>query len=114
VLMLGPVCLVLGLMRSKQSEAGRGPRLHQMAPWFILVFLVLMAVRSLGWLPEAILPPLQASVSALTLIAMAALGLMVDPRAVARAGPRVAAVAALSALLIGLLALAVIAFLPLG
>ena len=111
---LGPVCLVLGLMRSKQSEAGRGPRLHQMAPWFILVFLVLMAVRSLGWLPEAILPPLQASVSALTLIAMAALGLMVDPRAVARAGPRVAAVAALSALLIGLLALAVIAFLPLG
>ncbi|RSB47995.1 YeiH family protein [Brevundimonas sp. 357] len=114
VLMLGPVCLVLGLMRSKQSEAGRGPKLHQMAPWFILVFLVLMAVRSLGWLPEAILPPLQASVSALTLIAMAALGLMVDPRAVARAGPRVAAVAALSALLIGLLALAVIAFLPLG
>lgn len=114
VLMLGPVCLVLGLMRSKQSEAGRGPKLHQMAPWFILVFLVLMAVRSLGWLPEAILPPLQASVSALTLIAMAALGLMVDPRAVVRAGPRVAAVAALSALLIGLLALAVIAFLPLG
>ncbi len=114
VLMLGPVCLVLGLMRSKQSEAGRGPRLRQMAPWFILVFLALMAVRSLGWLPEAILPPLQVSVSALTLIAMAALGLMVDPRAVVRAGPRVAAVAALSALLIGLLALGVIALLPLG
>jgi uncharacterized integral membrane protein (TIGR00698 family) len=114
VLMLGPVCLVLGLMRSKQGEAGRGPRLHQMAPWFILVFLALMAGRSLGWLPEAVLPPLQVSVSALTLIAMAALGLMVDPRAVVRAGPRVAAVAALSALLIGLLALAVIAFLPLG
>ncbi|HCW48769.1 MAG TPA: putative sulfate exporter family transporter, partial [Brevundimonas sp.] len=69
---------------------------------------------SLGWLPEAILPPLQVSVSALTLIAMAALGLMVDPRAVVRAGPRVAAVAALSALLIGVLALGVIAFLPLG
>jgi len=51
---------------------------------------------------------------ALTLIAMAALGLMVDPRAVVRAGPRVAAVAALSALLIGVLALGVIAFLPLG
>ena len=114
VLMLGPACLVLGLMRSKQSEAGRGPRLYQMAPWFILVFLALMAVRSLGWLPEAILPPLQVSVSALTLIAMAALGLMVDPRAVVRAGPRVAAVAALSALLIGLLALGVIALLPLG
>ncbi|WP_415288560.1 putative sulfate exporter family transporter [Brevundimonas sp. S1H14] len=114
VLMLGPVCLVLGLMRSKQAAGGRGPKLHQMVPWFILVFLALMAVRSLGWLPEAILPPLQVSVSALTLIAMAALGLMVDPRAVVRAGPRVAAVAALSALLIGVLALGVIAFLPLG
>ncbi|HAL07583.1 MAG TPA: putative sulfate exporter family transporter [Brevundimonas sp.] len=114
VLMLGPVCLALGLMRSKQAAGGRGPKLHQMAPWFILVFLALMAARSLGWLPEAILPPLQVSVSALTLIAMAALGLMVDPRAVVRAGPRVAAVAALSALLIGVLALGVIGFLPLG
>lgn len=114
VLMLGPVCLVLGLLRSGKAEAGRGPKLHQMAPWFILVFLALMAARSLGWLPEAVLPPLQASVSALTLIAMAALGLMVDPRAVVRAGPRVAAVAALSALLIGTLALAVITLLPLS
>ena len=114
VLMLGPVCLVLSLMRSKQAAGGRGPKLHQMAPWFILVFLALMAARSLGWLPEAVLPPLQVSVSALTLIAMAALGLMVDPRAVLRAGPRVAAVAALSALLIGLLALGVIALIPLG
>ncbi|MEN5112719.1 putative sulfate exporter family transporter [Brevundimonas diminuta] len=114
VLMLGPVCLILGLMRSKQAGGGRGPKLHQMAPWFILVFLALMAVRSLGWLPEAILPPLQVSVSALTLIAMAALGLMVDPRAVLRAGPRVAAVAALSALLIGTLAVGVLTVMPLG
>jgi uncharacterized integral membrane protein (TIGR00698 family) len=114
VLMLGPICLVLGLLRSGKVEGAKRPRLHHMAPWFILVFLALMAVRSLGWLPEAILPPLQVSVSALTLIAMAALGLMVDPRAVVRAGPRVAAVAALSALLIGLLALGVIALIPLG
>ena len=114
VLMLGPVCLVLGLMRSKQSGTGRGPKLRQMAPWFILAFLALMAARSLGGLPEAVLPPLQVSVSALTLIAMAALGLTVDPRAVVRAGPRVAAVAALSALLIGVLGLGVIAVLPLG
>lgn len=114
VLMLGPVCLILGLLRSGKADGARAPKLHQMAPWFILVFLALMAARSLGWLPEVVLPPLQASVSALTLIAMAALGLMVDPRAVVRAGPRVAAVAALSALLIGALALAVIAFLPLG
>lgn len=110
VLMLGPVCLVLGLMRSGRAGGGgrRRPSLRHMAPWFILVFLTLMALRSAGLIPEVVLPPLQAGVTAMTLIAMAALGLMVDPRAVVRAGPRVAAVAALSALLIGLLALATI------
>ena len=108
VLMLGPVCLVLGLMRSGKAEGARRPRLHHMAPWFIIVFLILMGLRSGGLIPEIVLPPLQAGVTAITLIAMAALGLMVDPKAVVRAGPRVAAVAALSALLIGALALATI------
>ncbi|HEY1071796.1 YeiH family protein [Brevundimonas sp.] len=107
VLMLGPVCLVLGLMRSGKVESAR-PKLHHMAPWFILVFLILMGLRSAGLIPEVVLPPLQAGVTSMTLIAMAALGLMVDPRAVVRAGPRVAAVAALSALLIGALALVTI------
>lgn len=122
VLMLGPVCLVLGLMRSRQAdgridgESGgtKRPRLHQMAPWFIIAFLILMGLRSGGLIPEALLAPLQVGVTAMTLIAMAALGLMVDPRAVVRAGPRVAAVAALSALLIGALGLVVISLLPLG
>ena len=112
VLMLGPVCLVLGLMRSAKGEGGgegaKGPKLHHMAPWFIIVFLILMGLRSAGAIPEVVLPPLQAGVTAMTLAAMAGLGLMVDPRAVVRAGPRVAAVAALSALLIGALALATI------
>ena len=108
VLMLGPVCLVLGLMRSGKVEGAKSPKLHHMAPWFIIVFLILMGLRSAGLIPEVVLPPLQAGVTSMTLIAMAALGLMVDPRAVVRAGPRVAAVAALSALLIGGLALATI------
>jgi uncharacterized membrane protein YadS len=85
-----------------------------MAPWFILVFLALLGLRSAGLIPEAVLPPLQHGVMAMTLIAMAALGLTVDPRAVVRAGPRVAAVAALSALMIGALALIAIAALPTG
>ncbi|MET4684008.1 YeiH family protein [Brevundimonas faecalis] len=114
VLMLGPICLTLGLMRSKKSETGRGPKLHHMAPWFILVFLALLGLRSAGMIPETALPHLQSGVTAMTLIAMAALGLTVDPRAVVRAGPRVAAVAALSALMIGALALIAIAVLPLG
>ncbi|WP_313001043.1 putative sulfate exporter family transporter [Brevundimonas sp.] len=108
VLMLGPVCLALGLMRPGKAQGARRPKLKHMAPWFIIVFLILMGLRSAGLIPEVVLPPLQAGVTAMTLVAMAGLGLMVDPRAVVRAGPRVAAVAALSALLIGVLALATI------
>jgi len=111
VLMLGPICLVLGLLHSGKMDGkveAKGPKLHHMAPWFIVVFLFLMGLRSAGLIPEVVLQPLQAGVTAMTLIAMAGLGLMVDPRAVVRAGPRVAAVAALSALLIGGFALATI------
>ncbi|WP_420470377.1 YeiH family protein [Brevundimonas sp. FT23042] len=112
VLMLGPVCLALGLMRSRTTGQGPRPRLRHMAPWFIVVFLLLLGLRSAGAIPDPVLPPLQTGVMALTLVAMAALGLMVDPRAILRAGPRVAAVAALSALMIGGLALCAIAVLP--
>ena len=115
VLMLGPVCLALGLMGpSRFGEGGRPqrPPLHHMAPWFILVFLALMALRSMELIPEAALPPVETAVTVLTLVAMAALGLGVDPRAIVRAGPRVAATAALSAAMIGVLALAAILILP--
>lgn len=114
VLMLGPVCLALGLLKTRGGARRNGPKLRHMAPWFILVFLALLGLRSAGLIPEAVLTPLQHGVMAMTLIAMAALGLTVDPRAVVRAGPRVAAVAALSALMIGALALFAIAALPTG
>ena len=71
-----------------------------------------MGLRSADLIPEAVLPPVETAVTALTLIAMAALGLGVDPRGIVRAGPRVAATAALSAVMIGLLALAAILILP--
>jgi uncharacterized integral membrane protein (TIGR00698 family) len=117
VLMLGPVCLVLATMGpGRFGEDGRPqrPPLSHMAPWFILAFLALMALRSMGLIPAAVLPPVETAVTALTLIAMAALGLGVDPAAIIRAGPRVAATAALSALMIGVLALTAILILPAG
>jgi uncharacterized integral membrane protein (TIGR00698 family) len=116
VLTLGPLCLILALLGPERfgGEApGRRPPLHHLAPWFIVVFLILTALRSAGLIPEAVLPPLEATVTVLTLMAMAALGLSVDPQAVVRAGPRTAATAALSALLIGALALVAILLLPL-
>ena len=116
VLMLGPVTLVLGLMHSKATKDGSGRKtpLSKMVPWFIIVFLMLMGARSVGIIPTVVLMPLDHAVTAMTLMAMAGLGLMVDPSAVLRAGPRVAAVAGICALMIGALAVAAMAVLGLG
>ncbi len=120
VLMLGPVCLALAVivaLRGRSEAGADGPRprvpLGHLLPWFIVGFLLMMGARSLGLIPAAALPVLGWITTALTVLAMAALGLSTDARAVARSGPRIAAVVTLSLLaliglalgLIGLLAL---------
>lgn len=110
VLMLGPVCLILGLVSHRfEGEATDGPRrrppLRSLVPWFIVAFLALMTIRSLGWIPDGLIAPLGVVVKVLTVIAMAGLGLGVDPRDLVRAGPRVAATAVLTILLVTAVAL---------
>lgn len=103
VLMLGPVVLALSLLgRTGQAERRTLP-LSQMLPWFIGGFLLMLALRSAGLLPAAMLDPLHRLAELLTVMSMAALGLGVDARAVLRAGGRVAGVVVLS--LAGLAAL---------
>ena len=58
-------------------------------PWFILGFLVVLAARSLDLIPRALLPGITHTAAVLTTVAMAALGLGVDVRVVARTGLRV-------------------------
>ncbi|MFC7609850.1 putative sulfate exporter family transporter [Teichococcus aestuarii] len=77
-------------------------------PWFILGFLGLMALRALGLIPQALLAPLATLTGVLTLLAMAALGLGVDVRMVAKAGGRVTATVMLSLLALGLVSLLLI------
>jgi uncharacterized integral membrane protein (TIGR00698 family) len=109
VLMLGPVVLGLSLLARRSGQAAAGPlRLHRLAPWFILGFLALAAIRSAGWVPVPLLAPTATAASVLTVVSMAALGLEVDVRVVARAGGRVIAVvvaslAALGAISFGLI-----------
>ena len=110
VLMLGPLCLMLGLTAHRlDGETTGGPRrrpaLRQLVPWFIVVFLLLLAARSMGWIGEDMAAPIGQAVKVLTVIAMAGLGLGVDPRDLVRAGPRVAATAVLTILLIVAVAL---------
>jgi len=110
VLMLGPVCLGLAILtavRGREGEAATTPRrgvaIHQLVPWFIIGFLLMMAARSLDLIPATVLPALGQTATVLTVLSMAALGLTTDARVVARSGVRIALVVVLSLLaMIGL------------
>ena len=116
VLMLGPVVLGLSLAAGRLAaerspDAGPlpgRPGLHQLLPWFIVGFLVMAAIRSLGLIPPAVLPAVSLATGLLTTISMAALGLGVDVRVVARAGIRVTGAVTLSLLVLGFISFALI------
>jgi uncharacterized integral membrane protein (TIGR00698 family) len=110
VLMLGPVIAALSVIHGR-SDKGR-LKLQQMVPWFIIGFVAMIVLRSLGAIPAAALPGLAWASGMLTVLAMAGLGLQTDIRAVARAGGRVILAAVLS--LAALLALALLAIRLLG
>lgn len=100
VLMLGPVIFLLGFITqtgTKNDDARQG-RHHSLVPWFIVGFIGMIALRSFDLVPDAAIAPMALLSSILTVIAMAALGLSVNIRAVAHAGGRVMAVATLSLL----------------
>lgn len=100
VLMLGPVVILLSLLRSKLSVPDEGnairPGWRHLVPWFIVGFLVLAVVRSFGLVPNALLVPITITAKWLTIISMAALGLGVDVRIVSRVGGRVTAAVVVS------------------
>ncbi len=123
VLMLGPVVLALSLLaRHLRDDAGAatpavtvkntpkraGPALHELIPWFIVGFLAVLAVRSLGLIPAWLLPLTKRAASLLTTVSMAALGLGVDIRVVALAGIRVTAAVSLSLVVLGGISLGLI------
>ena len=111
VLMLGPIVLLLALgtrrWERQREEAGSGAvtrrgrmRFGRFVPWFIAAFLFLAALNSLGLLPGAVLGPLRLAAGVLTAVAMAALGLGVDVRALGRVGARVSAAVSTSLLIL--------------
>jgi uncharacterized integral membrane protein (TIGR00698 family) len=55
VLMLGPVVILLSILAGRRSQAGPGLSLNRLVPWFIVGFLGLALLRSLGLIPDAIL-----------------------------------------------------------
>ena len=105
VLMLGPVVLGFSLLASrwhdpKGARAGSRFDLFKFVPWFIVGFLALAAFRSLGAIPGDLAEPIRRVTVFLTVVSMAALGLGVDVRVLARVGGRVTAAVTLSLLLL--------------
>ncbi len=113
VLMLGPVVVGLSL-RMRGRAALRVATLHRVVPWFILAFLGLAALRSLGVSTPRQGDVLHSVAGILATISMAGLGLGVDLRALARAGPRVTAAVTLSLLALLMLSLVLILTLRIG
>lgn len=99
VIMLGPLTLVFSLAvrraarRDAMSAAAKRPAL---LPWFVIGFAVLAGARALGIVPSSLIAPTANVALVLTLVAMAALGLGVDARALRAVGPRVALATSLS------------------
>jgi uncharacterized integral membrane protein (TIGR00698 family) len=109
VLMLGPVVLGVALAAGRrQAGSGGLPRLSQAVPWFIAGFLALLGLRSAGVIPALWLGPLKSIAAMLTTISMAALGLGVDVRVVAKAGLRVTAAVTVSLVALGCVSLLLI------
>lgn len=120
VLMLGPVCLGLAILAAVRREGDTptsSPRkiaIHQLVPWFIIGFLLMMVARSMNAIPASALPVMADTAKVLTAVSMAALGLSTDARAVARSGVRIALVVILSLLALAGLALGLIYLLALA
>lgn len=129
VLMLGPVVLLLSLFASRLREeedeaapgvtAGARPArgrvaIHHLVPWFIIAFLALAGLRSADLIPQAALAPMAKTAAILTAVSMAALGLGVDVRCVAKAGLRVTLAVVASLIALGILSLGLIHMLSLA
>jgi uncharacterized integral membrane protein (TIGR00698 family) len=97
VLMLGPVVIGLSVVAGRTAE-GRKPglSLNRLVPWFILGFLGLAVLRSLGLIPDAVLRAAMPTATLLTVVSMAALGLGVDLKVLGRVGGRVTLAVTLS------------------
>jgi uncharacterized integral membrane protein (TIGR00698 family) len=103
VLMLGPLVVVLSLRerrRARRAHAALGESpsaalahtgVGKLLPWFVVGFMIAGSLRSAGAVSLPFADSARDSARALTVLAMAALGLNVDIHAIRRVGPKVAA-----------------------
>lgn len=110
VLLLGPVVVFFTLRRHKVGEQKLAA--GAMIPWFIVGFLVLAMLRSVGLIPAEVAGPVREVSRWMTVMAMAGLGLGVDVRVLGRVGGRV--IATVTASLIVLITVSALLIILLG
>jgi uncharacterized integral membrane protein (TIGR00698 family) len=109
VMMLAPTVLVLGLLK-RRGGAAAGSQGSQSVPvpWFVLGFIVVIGLNSTGWIPAEARSALIALNQFLLAVALAAMGLSTDVRALARRGVRPMLLGALAWLFIAVFSLCLI------
>jgi uncharacterized integral membrane protein (TIGR00698 family) len=104
VLLLGPVVLVLSLTEHHSAHL----RWWRAVPWYVIGFAVAATLRTLDVIPSGTGDTVREAARALTVMAMAGLGLAVDLDAVRRVGPRVGSTVLVSLVLMLGLSLALV------
>ncbi|HEY3286253.1 MAG TPA: putative sulfate exporter family transporter [Gemmatimonadaceae bacterium] len=95
VLLLGPVVMLLSLTEHHAAHI----RWWRAVPWYIIGFGIASALRTTDVIPASTGDLVREAARALTVVAMAGLGLAVDLQAVRRVGPRVASTVLVSLVL---------------
>ncbi|CAH1663231.1 MAG: putative sulfate exporter family transporter [Chelatococcus sp.] len=102
VLMLGPVVFAAALASRDTGQGAVRLSFFKLVPWFVIGFAALSVARSLGLIPDAVIPVIRQTATVFTVLAMAALGLGVNFASLRKTGLRatVAVLASMAALLV--------------
>ena len=109
VALLAPTLVILSLLlrrrrRNDTDAEGVDAPLPPLVPWFLLGFLAVGVLNSLGVVPPSVQTPVHQASLALTAVAMAGIGLLVDFRAFRNVGRRAVMLGAAGfVLLVGLM-----------
>jgi uncharacterized integral membrane protein (TIGR00698 family) len=116
VLLLAPVVMTIGLMfrrRAQAEAAAHNSAFGRIAlPWFILVFVALAGINSLGLVPQAVQHTAPDVTGFMMAVALGAMGLNTDGRKLLHSGWRPLLLGFLASLFIGAFGLLLVAVLP--
>jgi uncharacterized integral membrane protein (TIGR00698 family) len=114
ILMLGPVILWLSLLIRRKKHLTASICWYRIIPWFIIGFMLMAYARSQGLIPAAVIDQLRQLSLVLTVVAMAALGLEANFRAIRKTGFSVIITVTLSLLLLIAIGASLIQLLHIG